>query len=778
MPTRHHPAKDTSPVANRRLKERLRAGLESWTESGRLAWILALLVVLWLAALVPGRASIGKVWGDEGTFLAMMQSLAEDGDLRFDERDAARATVAEEGRGHLILQRAGAAPGSAVDADPPEFAYSKPVIFPLLAAPFYAAAGELGPIALNLLALALALWLARAYLRSLAERDGDPPGYADLTLVSFAAAAVVLPYAFWRMSDSLQFSVALLGLVLVFGRRSSRGVRLRGWAGELLTWRGAPWLGTVLLALLVSMRVSNGLLALVPAGLAVADRKWRRAAAMLAVAAVSVLALQMLTSGLTGADNPYRAVRATFTPETGYPAGPHAEDVLSRFNEHRASHFTRIDRPVVSSQVLYASLYVWIGRHTGLFVYFPASILLLWLAVQRSDSAGKVALAAFLGTLVFYVGWKPGNYFGGETFLGNRYLLPAYPALLLALRRLPAAKSWFGLWLFTLVVLGSATDSTVRCAELGPLHDGGKGVDLCRGSQNHGYAGVFRFLPWETTSRSIEGVRDRYWAGELVRFVDPWAEVDHNSFELFAGRPPAEVSVAHWRHAKVQVLRVRTSAAQAKLVVEQPGNLQLFEIGRDVATTDSADAGWLRVDVTPKRIWRRHRLWFNDTPYWIGRYRLSVESPEPDATAEILFVGDPVAVSRAMSYELLGDNWPERPLRVKLRNSSPLPWERDDPVRVTLRWRLLHPAEGAHPRYRLAESLPIALPETVGAGEEVELEVPVDWPSEPGAYEIEVDLVLEQVAWFSESLGSPVLRRSFEVPRAPPASLPGSPSAD
>lgn len=762
MPTRNH------------LATRLRSFLRSWSEDGRLALILAVLVALALASLVPLRAPLDKVWGDEGTFLAMTRSLVLDGDLRFDEGDAARAAESEGGRGHLILQRSGSDPGT--------YAYSKPVLFPLLASPFYAVAGEMGPVLLNLLFLALALWLVRAHLRRLAVRNGQPTGLADLALVSFAGPSVVVPYAFWRMSDSLQFSLALLGLVLVVGGRlrETRDESSGGLAVRILAWRAAPWLGVVLLAALVSLRVSNGLLALVPVVVPLLDRGlrrgWRRALAMLALAAVSVLALQGLTSVLTGAENPYRAVRATFTPDTGYPVGLDAEKVLTRFQKNRASHFTRIDRPVVSTEVLYASLYAWVGRHTGLFVYFPASLLLLWLAVRRSDRLGKVLLAAFLGTLAFYVGWKPGNYFGGETFLGNRYMLPAYPALLLALRRLPSLRAWLPVWIVAILALGSAATSSMRCAEVQADLD--RRINVCHGSQSHAYAGLFRWLPWESTSRRIEGVRDRYWAGEFVRFVDPWADVDDNAFHLRAGRPAAELSIAHWRRAERQVFRVLSNVAEATLVVEHDGDEQRFAVGRDAAP--GVD-GWLHIEVISETPWVRHRFWFQETPYWVAGYRLRLDSPEggsrPEASAKVLFLGDPVSLSRAISYQRLGDNWgsvdwksgtPRGPLRLSLRNTSPLPWKSAGPAGVSVRWRLFRPAGDGHPRHLLADGEPLRLPRDIEPGEAIEVTLPVAWPDEPGRYELESDLVLEHVAWFSERLGSPVLRRTFEVPAASP----------
>ena len=144
----------------------------------------------------------------------MAESLARDGDVVFDLADRQRLEATERpGRRGVILQKTD------------RITYSKPALYPFLAAPWYLLGGELGMVLFNLGALALALVLSFLYLRRAAEgRD-----LAAWTLATFAGTGVLLSYAAWTMSDSLQASLTLAGLVLclaVTRPRVARGGRL------------------------------------------------------------------------------------------------------------------------------------------------------------------------------------------------------------------------------------------------------------------------------------------------------------------------------------------------------------------------------------------------------------------------------------------------------------------------------------------------------------------------------------------------------------------------
>ncbi len=708
---------------------------------GRTATLLAILTMSALLVLAHFRSPLSRVWGDEGTFLAMMASLVEDRDLRFDERDRARVEAAEGGRTTLILQRTAEH----------RVSYSKPVLYALAAAPFYAVLGEQGPMLLNLLALALALACAFAHLRRLGSDAA-----AALVLVTFAGAAVVVPYVAWRMTDSLQGSLATIALALCLGAERGRPPASPRGLDRLLLWRGAPFLGALLLGALANMRISNAVLAAVPVLAVLAARRFRQACALALVTVVAYLALAGLTLALTGASNPYRAVRTSFTPASGYPAG--AESASERFDVVRHSDRTGLRPHFGARQIAYATGYFFFGRHTGLAFYFPAALIFGIFALRHRDRVGLSALLAFAVAVAFFVAWRGENYFGGDTFIGNRYFLSIYPLLLIALSRLPPMRWLAVAWALAAVSYASALVSVARHHELDA------------GSQSHTHAGVFRRLPYESTSRDIAGRRDRYWAGSFVRFVDPFPNVGPFHFDLHSGRPAAELQVAHWRPLTEIRLWVETSAAEATLEVRDRGGRSSFAVGAAVgAGGPHPTRGHLGVpvDLETGRPWRHHRYWWHpDKVYSTRSLRLRLLTPgDAPATARLRYFGDLELLEKTFSYQRLGENLPRRPiagsasrLSFTVRNMSPRTWAAEDVVPVAAGYRL-YDASGR----LLAESERLPLPHPVEPHNPVEVAFEVAWPETPGTYSLEADLVLEHVGWFAERLGSPVLESSVTI---------------
>lgn len=688
---------------------------------------LSALALVVASALFALRPAARELRGDEGTYVAMAASLARDLDLRFDEAD--RAWAEERGGVALILQRT-----------PRGVVYSKPVLYPLLAAPFHLVAGDRGAMLVNLLALAAAFALA---LRVLAAGT-DRRAARDL-LLTFAATGLVIVYLPWRMTETLQVALALAGLALAF-----RATRHRDRP------RGEELAGAALLGLLVSLREPNAIVAAAPVVAALVAGAPRRALRFAGAAAASYALVVALTWGLTGAANPYKAARATFNAETGYPAGEGAAAPLARFasTADLATSTLGFVPALDATKSAYAALYFLVGRHTGLLVYLPAVLLCFGVALGTADRAGRVALAAFAAHALFYLVWMPTNYFGGETFVGNRYILAAIPLPLVALGKWPSRRALLAVWAVAALVAGSALASVIAT----------RAVDAT--SQSHASAGIFRLLPYESTASNLDGRRDRYWSGDFVRFVDPFAEVGPASFVLTSATPAAELEIAArrgaWSGAPIHFL-AQAEAPGVELEISDYGERERHRLA---LRADGTAGGPLSFPAS--RAWRHHTFWWSpEEIYAVRTIRLrAVSAAAEPVRVRLRYLGrQPPPTSgfeRAVTrLELSGDAIAGGLSEVELEvvNRGGFAWASTAalPVQVGVRIRSLDRPEEAALETRAP------LPHLVRPGESFATTFPLRWPDRAGSYELTLDLVLEDVAWFAGRVGEPLARREVVV---------------
>lgn len=687
--------------------------------------------------LAVQRDSFRTVSGDEGTYLAMAESLAFDGDLRIDERDAGRLLhSASPGRQAVILQHVGEA----------DF-YSKPSLYPILAAPFYRlAGGPSGLVWLNLLALGGALWCAWRYLRRF---DADR---ALLTLTSFAGAGALLAYVAWRTADLVQVVAVLAGLALCLGPLPRRGLE-----DPSPTLFASPWaalLGGALLGIAGSLRVTNLAMAAAPLVALLLYRRYRRAALVATGLAAALLAGVVSNWALAGAPSPYRATRATFDTASGYPA-PGAELAENRYQSSLSTVRMRSPRirPVLSA---YAALYFLVGRHSGLLLYTPMALLLLAGALRKPDRIATVLLATVGGLAVVYLLWLPHNYFGGGACIGNRYFLVAYAALPFACRPL----GWRGLaaaWLLAALAFVSAVQSQQIVADFG------------HSSQDHVHAGAFRWLPYESTAENIEGNHERFWPKEdweLLHFADPFARVGAWSFRLSTESPAAELEVANQRPGAPLRFLVLSPASRLTLVYRDWRHSTEVSLRRPLGRNGL-------VEIEPASAWRRHPLWFQwqlEDLFTIRLFTLAIQTPDGSpAEAEIRYLGSSELPTEAFyRRSVIRAELPRSApaggrstLVLAVRNDGDRPWRSDDVLPVYLSYQMacagLDFIEG--PRSQLRE--------TVVPGETFPAHLEVEWPEVETTCDLKVDLLVEGVAWFAAETGAPLARASVEVGGAP-----------
>jgi hypothetical protein len=172
---------------------------------------------------------------------------------------------------------------------------------------------------------------------------------------------------------------------------------------------------------------------------------------------------------------------------------------------------------------------------------YLATLALLWAAWRGgSDRAGRGARMASPRRRSS----PHANFFGGETCLGNRYLLAAAVPVVRAARLSRAARAPPG--------------SPVGAGGLGASRSWRRASDP--GSQNHAYAGLFRWLP-ANRPPAPRGAPRPLLGGRFRALRRPVAEVDRASFRLTAGEPASSSrSPPRGRLASLLVTRTRLTA--------------------------------------------------------------------------------------------------------------------------------------------------------------------------------------------------------------------------
>jgi hypothetical protein len=428
--------------------------------SDRAAWATLAAVVL---ALLVGAAtadlaklSADAFWSDGATYTTMALSLAEDGDLRYEARDALRVRRAfGHGPQGIFLKRSlgGFTTDGAdgfpwfrrVTAEEGRVYFAKAAAYPLVAAPLVRLFGVQGLLLTNAVFLAIALVFGFAEAR----RQTTPGRALVLTLAVFLGGVTPL-YLLWPQPEIFNVGVIVMGL----------------WAWR----RDRPWLSAVLFGIATYSKPTNLFLAL-PLGVApllvgslpeLARGLWTSVRRGLVLAAVA-LAFYGANVLVTGEWNYQGGERKTFYG----PVFPFEAEGVTFGNSGFWMTTNRVgptvegeDQPLSRGEValsaeelrgaFLANLgYFWYGRYGGALLYFPPVVLavLAFLVLGPRPASGWLALASLGVSWLFYIWLIPANWYGGGGTVGNRYFLNLVP---LALYLVPRGRER------TVALLGSA----------------------------------------------------------------------------------------------------------------------------------------------------------------------------------------------------------------------------------------------------------------------------------------------------------------------------------
>ena len=357
--------------------------------------LFLLFVIVFSFATDLAHSKHGGFFSDESTYYGIIQSLAMDGDLRYERADIQRIKEAFwVGPMGIFLKRG---------ADGRIF-YAKSFIYPLAAAPFFRLFGDHGILLANGLMLLLALLMGFRLLRQY-----HPPWPSFLLTLACVFGSVTFIYIWWTTADLFNFFVNFAALFFFFYR-----------------FRRPAWglLAAPLFAAAVFSKPNNALHIGVLFLLLLGRREWKRFIVLSLLAALFLGGLFAFNYQQTGEFNYQGGERRSFYGEFPLERPDFTFDRAIRMtadNYWSRWHLT----PAI---VLYNLFYYLFGRFTGMFVYFfPALFLLLLFALQEKEREDWFLLAGIVLAILCYVLLMPDNYFGGGGSLGNRYFLNIYP---------------------------------------------------------------------------------------------------------------------------------------------------------------------------------------------------------------------------------------------------------------------------------------------------------------------------------------------------------------
>ena len=729
-----------------------------------LACLALFLVLFTLAVGKPGLPMTFKA--DEPAYYLMAQSLAHDLDLQCDVGDLGRlfdeypylATF------NLILM---------TDDGWATTFFGKPYIYSLVAAPLVGAFGANGMVALNMLLLMAMIWMGTAYL----SRFNSVP-LAALFSAGFFLLSTAFAYVFWLHPEIFNMA-GVMGCLYFALHPVDPPEFVTGRFRRLRRWLASPGFRASLSGALLALAAYNKpMLAAVALGPLVSwglGRRWREVVIFAATGLLILAMVSGLSIALTGHPSAYLGVERMGVPvfdPSQMPVQP-VRRPPAEADQTTNSWYWLLRIPDINVSELRLNLgYFFWGRHTGMLLYLPfAALSLLLFALHRGKTAVRWSiLLSLVGVAAFFLIWIPFNWHGGGGFVGNRYFVNVYPAFLFLVTSISPA------WL---VGMAYAAGGLL----LGPILFTPFGAPVPEPTlQAHVRNPAFRQLPLELTFRRklpgydgvvvsglwIQGRRDVFKAKEDGLWIHGATPVElwvYSSEKLDSGftiwvksLAPDNLVALQFGGARQTVVftsdpptestqRVRFEPRGPDKVLHDPLEGTIYAYRLLVETRTGFVPNAARNAET--------KLPFND--FYLGA-ELQILGTDQNLARDLydLEWGDavvPESVVASQEFEIL----------TRLKNTSGERWPSSGPTRVNLSYHWLDPSGATV----LWEGQRTSLGADLDSGSDLELVQAVVAPEEPGLFYLQLDLVRERVAWFSDRNAETTLSMPVEILPAP-----------
>jgi hypothetical protein len=354
-------------------------------------------LILFLSVLFAAWAG-PHIYGDSVSYYMMASSLAKDGDFILGQRDAARWD--KDGFEGVPV-------GAYVRRDDAgNMRYAKPVLFPMIAAPFFLVLGRPGLAILNGLLLGLCVvfpWL------SLRRYTGSSVSF--LIAFAFIGFSVIPAYAGWVTPDVFLFFCCSLCVFLLAEKK--------------------PMVCALVVGLIGGEKASFLLMLIPLAAFFAVKNEVKRLLMALGVCSLGIVFTVLLTGyclkTFWAYSDPKYILFSGAIPRT-----------LDEFQRRLALTPSELmDMRFNGPRIYFGNAINFLfGRFSGvLWYFFPAavcSLIYFWrrneiIDEERIQYDSFVLTAVLLSAVLLF--FRPLNYFGGPGFFGNRYFF-IYPALI------------------------------------------------------------------------------------------------------------------------------------------------------------------------------------------------------------------------------------------------------------------------------------------------------------------------------------------------------------
>jgi len=356
-----------------------------------------LLVIFILTVSFIFTESIGiHNYGDSPSYRLMIKSLIYDKDLILDKKDIQRCKKDKDRLNgtYVFIDKEG------------KIKYGKPLLYPLIALPFFFIFKTFGLSLLNSLFLGGSIICGFCYLKKYFNRF-----YSLILNLLFFFCSYIPFYTGWMTPDEMIFFACCLVMYLILSKNK-------------------PELAAFVIGAVTSAKVIFSLLLIPLFTVLIEEKAYRRLKNTLCLYLIGLLSMLILTFIFLGKVSPY-VETSGYIPAQTKPYSTE-EDIKNSL----------IIVPSLFIGIYFTSwnlffrnlLNFFIGRFTGVIWYaFPAFVCIIFylLSVQKMRKKEKnigisIILAAFFLVLILVI-LRPLNYFGGKDFIGNRYyfILPA-----------------------------------------------------------------------------------------------------------------------------------------------------------------------------------------------------------------------------------------------------------------------------------------------------------------------------------------------------------------